>query len=468
MYKTDFIRSYLGTGRFLLFEKILKRKKLIKPYALMGAAILMLGALPLSAQQSLILYNMPQVPQSNLLNPAKIPPMQWYFGLPFLSGASFGAGNTSFTYDLIDDAFSGEPYDFTGLLQEIESGSNRVVARGELQLINFGIRSGKGYFTFDISDIGFAAGGFTDMPIEMFQAVQANSLSNGGEPATYNLDGQEGDGAYYRSYSLAYAHQLPFGLSLGARVRYLQGVASLQMENQELTFNYPGSGEYFQLTNRMNIFYTGPTGDEEFGEAFFPGGNNGFAFDIGGVYRLDEKVELSLSAVNLGRIRWEKDVRRQVVADPLQFSAVDIDDHLDLWGEIFDDLSDDDLVDPDLDFNTTIPVQLYFGGNYQFRPNTSVGLVVNPVFYPEATDWYVALSGNNQFDKVFGISAAVTYNPFSNIGLGLGFSFDLGPFQFYTLTDNLIPAFNWRNAKSFNGMFGINFGFGKMLREESI
>lgn len=434
--------------------------------------LLVAGGSAAFSQHSLVLYNMQQVPQSNLLNPGQIPLMKAYFGFPFISGVRVGAGNTGFTYNQFDMANKNDAYDFdyAGLRDHLKSGTNRVSTDFEIQLISFGFRVGKGFLNVDVGDVVFGSGTYTPALLDMFDDIQNYRLIIQEMETTYDQSRQDLNGAYYRSYSVSYGHQVLPNLSLGGRFRYLQGKVGTWTENEGLMFHYPGDGNYFQVRGQMNLLSAGTNNfdDPESSFFLFGGGNHGFAFDFGGVYRVNDQIELSISAVNLGQITWKKDVNYQVVADHLQFSAVDIEDHLDLWGEIGDSLLNGQPVNADVRFTTPLPQRFYLGGNYYFNPNTSLGLVINPVRFNGATDVALAVTGNMQIGKTLGLSAAMAYNRYSPFNLGLGMSLDLGPFQLYAITDNLISTFSWKNAHAVQAQFGINFKFGSMGRENTL
>jgi hypothetical protein len=258
-------------------------------------------------------------------------------------------------------------------------------------------------------------------------------------------------------------------LSLGGRFRFLQGKAAVRTENQGLMLQYPGEGSYFQVLGRMNLMSAGleNLSDHEASYFLFKGGNIGYAFDFGGVYQVNDKIEFSFSAVNLGRISWKKNTNYQVVADHLQFSAVDIEEHMDLWGEVADSLVHGMPVDTNVRFHTTLPQRYYLGGNYYLCDDSSVGFLVNPVRLNGVTDVAFAISGNTRIGENLGVSAAVAYHRYAPFNLGLGLSYDLGIVQFYAATDNLISNFNWKGNNTVQTQFGINLNFGAMRRGES-
>ena len=59
---------------------------------------LIVSALLSNAQQSLTLYNMDVIGQSNQINPSLMPENNWYIGVPALSSTSFTFTNSGFAW----------------------------------------------------------------------------------------------------------------------------------------------------------------------------------------------------------------------------------------------------------------------------------------------------------------------------------------------------------------------------------
>ncbi len=74
--------------------------------------------------------------------------------------------------------------------------------------------------------------------------------------------------------------------------------------------------------------------------------------------------------------------------------------------------------------------------------------------------------------KDFGrrIGSSISYTAingtYSNIGAGL--SFRLTPFQLYVVTDNLLGAFDYKNAQMVNARVGMNLLFGTIKKPSKL
>lgn len=415
-----------------------------------------------TAQHNLLLYNMRQVPQSHLLNPGVIPEVKYYIGLPVISGVRLGAGTNNLTLNQFQSAEMTNAYDFdfASVFRELGAGDNRLVTEAEVRLLSLGTRIGKGYLHFDIGERLFSSSNYPRELLAMFDDIQQLRLTD--QAALYNLNNLEFNGTHYRTFSVGYTRQFLPRLSAGIRAHYLQGISNVWEENEGLQFRYPGDGSFLQLEGRMNVLSAGLKQYHDFGRSLLlQGTNSGFAIDAGGAFQASDQFTLSFSVVNLGMIKWRNDINYQVFADPLQFSASDIDEHLDRWGELGDSLVNATPPTNNVRYQTPLPAQFYLGGNLQVRPNTDVGILLHAVHYNQSTDLAFALSGNTQVSKIFRLSAALSYNRHQPFNLGTGFSLDLGPVQLYTVIDNFFGLIDYKDSYSAQAQFGINLNLGR-------
>lgn len=423
--------------------------------------LLTLGAISASAQHSQLLYHMNQLPQSQQMNPGRIPLVKFHIGLPGLSGIAASAGNSGFSYQQVE-GMEGSDNFFQSLRQTARPGLNQTLAEENIQLLSVGLRVGKTYFNLLLEDFLYANVTQPADLLSMFADVEQRSFLDENFARNYDLSQLFMTGASYRSYSLGVAHQLWPNLSVGARFRYLQGVAGFWTENNGLMFQYPEDGDFFRINGNLNLLTSGfgQIEDLEVSDLIFPGGNSGLAFDIGGFYQLNDQIELSFSTVNLGSISWKKDINYQVVDERLEFDTDDVDANLEEWETLADNLLNEPPLNPDVRFTSPLPTRFHLGASYRWKPNTSFGLLVSSTRYQGVTTLDAAISGHTRLGKLLGFSTSVGTNRFSDFRLGTGLSLNLGPVQIYAITDNVLAAVNWRSARQVQAQVGINLSFG--------
>lgn len=435
--------------------------------------IIILSSCPTSllAQSSMVLYNMRYVPQSHQLNPAQVPYMKWHVGMPALSGFRLGVGSTGFDYDRINAQIEADEADYSTMISPTAPAFNRGVLDFELQLLNFGFQfnQGQSYLSFDVADAFYASGNYTRDFAQMFDMIEKNQIQDAGSK-TFDQSRQVLNMAYYRGYGLGYAQQINKKLSLGIRARYLQGILSLWSENEGLRFHYPGDGNSFEIQGRMNVLTAGRSLVDELDgvSSLFPAGNGGFAFDIGGLYQINDKWELSFAMQQLGQIIWKREVNNTVIGDQFTFSAVDIDDHMDTWSAVADSLLDGQGINTRARYTTPLPQRYFIGANYFFSPNSSIGILINPVNYYQATDLNLALAIQTRLGKILGVSAVFGHSRYANLNVGTGLSVELGPFQIYAVTEALFGSTSWRSAEMGQVQLGINLNFGRYTRSDLV
>lgn len=445
--------------------------RLVLRFSLLFVFALSSGYIFVEGQSSMVLYNMQYVPQSHQLNPGQMPYMKWHVGVPALSAIRLGIGSTGFDYDRINAQIEADEATYSTIISPTAPEFNRGVLDFEWQLLNFGFQfnQGKSYLSFDISDAFYASGNYTRDFARMFDQIEKNELQGAGS-MTFDQSQQNFNLAYYRGYSVGFTQQVNRKLNLGIRARYLQGILSLKSENQDFRFSYPGDGATFDIEGQLYVMTAGRglVDDIDGVSSLFPAGNGGFAVDLGGLYRINDKWEVSFAIQQLGQITWNQDVNHTVIDNQYSFSAVDIDDHMDTWSAVADSLLDGQGISNRGSFTTALPQWYFIGANYFFSPNSSVGVLINPVGYYKATDLNLALSLQTRLAKILGVSAVFGHTRYANFNVGTGLSLELGPFQIYALTEALFSTPSWRSAEFGQAQVGINLNFGRYKRSDIV
>lgn len=419
-------------------------------------------------QHRLVLYQMGQVPQSNLLNPGIMPSMNTYIGLPALNSMRAGVLNSALTIDQLAGSGGGvlTDIDYSSLLPE-QKARNRFSLEADVSLFALGLRLGKGVVHVNVAEHFMGNFRYPGQLVRLLNDVQqAGEQGSPGAGSAYDLSELAFRQSQYRSYGLGYTYQLFPNLSVGGRFHFLQGRVDLWTVNRDLTFINSGKNN-FGINGRLDILSAG-IGDISGQNLLWPDqGNSGYAFDFGAVYRLNDQWEFSASALNLGAIRWKRNLQTQIVAENLfSFSTRDLEAFEDEVNAVFDGLQESETVDGRGYYQTPLPRHFYLGASYYYRPGTFFGAVVHPVFSDGHMDVGFGLSANTRLRKWIGVSAAYSLLQDNLLNLGLGVNLNLGPVQLYAISDNLPAFFSYRDAHNANVQLGINLVFGRRQREE--
>lgn len=277
-------------------------------------------------------YFMDNATHRQLMNPA-LTSEKGYISLPVLGEFSMGIeSNLLISTFLYPPENGGELMTFlhpdvsaNEFLSKLEPVN---YLRGDLRtsLLSLGVNSKAGYFTFDVAT---RVGMSMNLPYSLLEFLKVGMTS--GQGTEYKIrDFSIGAGAYAEA-SLGYARNFMDNLRVGAKLKYLVGVANAKanvksmdvyMSQQEWTISSDAQmdlyGKGFTLETETDQSITG----FEFGS---PGvGGSGIALDLGVTYSPIENLELSLGIVDIGSISWKKDnVITAKAAGSVSFSGLD-------------------------------------------------------------------------------------------------------------------------------------------------
>ena len=438
----------------------------------LAVLFLLAACFGLQAQQHLTLYHMPQVPQSYTLNPGKIPWVKTYAGIPTLTALQVEANAGNLAYSDIRFAMDGNlhDFDFERLNARIGDGPVKVQAEVSLKAISFGTRLPSGFLHAEVADQVFSGVQLSHDIADLFEQIQRfNAVP---EDVRYDFSDTELSGSYVRSYAVGYTHVFAPGLSAGIRAHYLEGMVYVRTEENTLAFVRSGAENRLDILGSIEFQAAGLLRIDEFkGKYLVPGDKpgHGFSVDLGVNYLLNDRIELSFSALNLGGITWKKE-RSNVVLSlsstlAAYFQSTDLETFETGWEEVYHSLVEQGKHSELEKIKQSLPVRLYLGGLYQLTPQTSLGAVLqtrHSVF--SGMDWGMAASVNTRLHKVLGVSGALQYNSFGDFGLGMGLNADLGPVQLYLVSDDLFTTLHFKQANYATAEVGLNLVFGKLDR----
>ena len=418
------------------------------------------------SQNGLTLYNMRYVPQSNYLNPANTPLTDFYFSLPGIGGVNAMVSNSSFSLrdlgisvaSIRDGSFEVEG--LAGPLASNSRATNVFNAQARVEILGFGLRKNKHYFGLSISE---QANAQIIVPDEFFQFI--NDYDNGFEngQASYDLSRMQANIQHFRPYTLTYALDINPNFTIGFQGSYISGVSSFAAENSFLTISQPeatsiGFGVNGMVDVRQAGLFSLDSTVTEVGEFILNPKNHGFSFGFGTRYSvLDNKLDLSLAATNLGVIYWKTNVNRNTVNTGGIENSDDLEAALE---ETFSQINDGYV-----DYNQALVPSILLGANYTFTEEHSLGLVLNAQPIDGKLNPAVALNFNTRIQKWLGISTGYNYSNNSH-NFGLGLSINPGPVQLYIVSDNISTVLVPDSGKKLHANVGLNFTIGKHRRDE--
>lgn len=474
--------------------------------------IIIISYISVFAQQDNALYFMDKIPQANLVNPAKGCDCKlnvWGLMVPVLGQVpppvSFNFGNNGFSLKkmfkpgklnvwdsaIVDTRDSLEP-DFDYLLKAMRP-VNYITTDLQVHLLGAGYKYEDWYFDIGITEkINFSFG----YPKDLLGLIWKGNAAYKDKPAS--LSGLGINFTHYREYSTGASRKINDKLKVGGHLKWLFGKSNIYTRKSDInlytdpnTFDLRLQSDYefsASLPDSIIINYNDGDGIADSVSADVNSGqfdvkkyvlnkkNFGLALDLGAVYKLNDKVQLEASIIDIGYIRWKANTYTFKQHGDFTFSGIDVPplvnphNNVDSLVKVFTDsvYKNFMVTGHNKKYNSFLPTKIYVGGTYKLNDFVNFGLLTRTEVYQRSLHLSVTLSANTNFYKW--LSATMTYSMINRyyMNLGLGVSAKASFMQFYIITDNffgiraeqstgIILPYSSRNM---NLRFGCNLIFG--------
>ncbi len=444
--------------------------------------------LPVQGQSMQSMYFFDHVPQSNQLNPAFRPYFGLYIGTPGISSFQF---NTNwqlsiadiFEYNAIIDSLIGPLHhlrDKDKFLKKFDE-RNSFYTDMQYNIISFGFKVKEWMFSFDINEKAFISFDYPSDLVKMGMYLLDTV-------ADYQLKNLGINSSLYSEVGLSVSKKLGDQWVVGGRGKFLMGQANIYSNSSNIQIktmlSEPGQSFVNQFNTDATINVYAPFADVEikndsikdFGlkddlseliKVITSPSSTGFAIDLGATYNPIEELKLSASIVDLGFIKWKKDVYNFKVNGNFTFNGlpgIETDSLDNLMTDIMDSLSNSYKTSAtQLEYTTNLAGKIFFAAEYFFHPKISAGLMSRTIVFRKTIKPEFTLAGTLRPLK--GLSTTLSYSLLSNrmSSMGFGLSLRLGPMQTYFITDYL-PVYYSADylpykLSQLNFRFGSNFIF---------
>ncbi len=435
---------------------------------ILGWFIVFIFSLNLSAQQDLTLFQFSGIPQNNLVNPAQLPDDKLIIGLPLLSSVNSVYNNRTFTFNEGFVTSDGTLIIDPELLVNSLDDNNFLHTQVQDQWFLVGYRVKNHYFKIGISEklsVDFS------FPKSMFDFILRGNAHYLGERVSIDKLGINAN--HYREISLGYATEINEKWQVGGHLNILFGLANIHTESSSLgIYTDP---ETFDITIDGNLEVNTSGVDALQGETidYLTNGKNlGLGIDLGVMYKANEKLELSMSLIDIGFINWKSDLKT-FTNDSKTFTLTGLDikpfianNNLDgdsLINEVTDSLATIfSLNELEKQYTTTLTPKWYGGAKYYINSKHRLYGSFMLQFFKENIRSGISLGYELDVNKNFGLTAnySLFSGSFSNIGLGLRVRG--GPVQLYIMSDSALASLNFFNFRSIHYRFGINILIGEI------
>ncbi len=259
-------------------------------------------------------------------------------------------------------------------------------------------------------------------------------------------------------------------LSIGVRAKRLNGVEALKTEKS--TINLTTSDDIYQLTLDTDFemlassafSYTDiddfDLNIQNFSFDNFFSNNGGWAFDLGASLNVGDRIELSLSVLDIGSINWDVDPKRFTSQSSQTFEGIDVADYINSDDEIVILDSIESLLnitESNTEFSTTLPTQIYLGAKFKISDLWTVGAIIQSVGNGDRRSNALGLNATANVYKWLSVGVLYSAKTGNSANFGLNLKAQLGPVIGFFSTDNIL------NAGTFDGK-NNNFRAGFSMR----
>ena len=428
-----------------------------------------------NAQTNMVFYNTPDQYNTSNFNPAFLTSQKNFtFSILPLAGMSVGYNNQSVIKDMVLNVIKGSQ-----TTEDLKAVFNSMLDLGlfyqrmEVPLLNIGYHSHLGTFNFSIKE---------NMQMMTNLKGQFSQFLTNPDFSTVTLNKPQlfpAAAMHYREYSLGYANEIIKNkLSVGIRAKVYYGKFSMNSNIQGEIIER--NSEYFMTTrNRVQMSFpvtiikneqeqltaVNQTNDFTIGKYIMNSGNFGTGFDIGFTYKITPDLVVSSSVLDVGKIKWEKNLNTMIYKGEYQFPQAFIisgDQTTLTKSENFstDYESIPDLYKIDIDstsYSTTMPLTLFAGLQYQVNPKLNIGIVDRFIQKKDLNYNSITLTGVFDVKKNLKITTgyAILGNSYTNIPLALTYQWNGG--QYFVGTDSFL-SFLLPSSADFSGItFGMCF-----------
>lgn len=438
--------------------------RLVKVYIL---ALVLMGLAHAKAQQEISMYYLGNnLYQSVHLNPAFMPEKDNYS----LISHYFNFSHSGFAIeDILIPEDSMYRVNIDTMLSAMNPGQNFLNVNNTFDLFSLKWKRRRNYYGFNIQEKISTTFSY---PKDFFDFALS-----GWAPGD-SLDLALGFKAlHYREFSFNYMKKMK-RWDLGFRVKFLQGMSVV---NTKSTQAYFIADSNIVDGIRANYAYRIDMSGGTTAQSILDGGdiaanlpsyllnfrNWGVGFDLGAQYKIDQRLKLSMSLLDLGSINWRSDLSNLTVSGNQVVEGLDLvnlvsNDSVsfgDQPQELLDSINArNNVIWTEDSFRTNIVPKHYVALQYNLIDSLMLGVVWYGEFFK---GYYPAFSVglNKQISKFInlGINYSVKNRSYTNLGGSVVMNF--GPLQIYGMTDNFYSLLDYWSVKNINLRWGMNLRF---------
>jgi hypothetical protein len=447
------------------------------------------------SQNRQLLYGFAEMPNTLMVNPGAETNFRFHAGIPFLSGLSFKMGSSEAK---LSDLFLDDKKSFTAKFKNLIGKLTErdfIDINSTVEILSGGYRlNEKMYLSFGLyQEIDF---------IGYFPNDIVNSLYYGNGLNVYktnHLSELKFRGDVLGVIHAGLSYKVNKKLNIGGRFKIYSGSVHMSSKNNTGTISTVDGGNniYRHYLNNININIntSGMVTEDNrvhvnindaIGNIFLSK-NIGAGFDVGFTYHYTPQIEFTGSILDVGFVRYSKNVKNLSIAGSHQFDGVEVlfdESNQDYWQPINKDYLDELYreakanISGEINTNSFIswrPIKFNGAVRYSFGRarsnkecydetykeyyNNSVGLQLYAITRPLSTQIAATLFFEKSIGEKFHAKFTYTADDYSFTNVGVGVSTQIGKFHMFGLLDNVLKLSDLAEASSASLQFGFNLIF---------
>jgi outer membrane protein OmpA-like peptidoglycan-associated protein len=441
---------------------------------ILKALLIIVIAVPnaLMAQSNLNFYRSKSLVQTTLLNPAHKPNQNFSLGLVDGTFQVYVPGITAYDIFRNDETYRQT---FNSILLSDKINLDNIQTSTSLNLMLLGFKLNKSYVSF-----GMQLNSTNNLSIPKdFAAIGIFGNTGDYFGKSINFNNLKVNTTTYAAVHAGFNREFFNKLTIGVRGKYLIGLFDAQI-NKSNGFFKTDSGD-------LNVYKINASLDYELQAAgidrFIDFGNGGsptslyndavgkgFAWDFGIDYKINKKMSVSVSILDIGGINWNQ-AKTYAQNFNFQFEGF-INPDFDSIGSLANNLVDSikELARPKetaISYRRNLNPKFFVGYNYQLNNNSSINLVG---YGEKQQDKFITGFGANFSQRILqtlDIRAGVTKYSELKPALSIGLALHLGPLTIYGNSDQVLNNLNYSTTNFISNRVGLNLNIGNLYDKDN-
>lgn len=409
--------------------------------------------------------------QNSYYNPAMIPEGKVFLGLPVLSGVHFNFNNKFDYSDAITKSESGNQINLSTFLGALQN-NNMVSMTTDFNLFHLAYTTPSGFnfsaFANERIEVDFL------YPKSLMELVVEGNGSLIGERV--RIGKTRLSATHFRELGIGASAIVPkTGMSLGVRLKYLQGFSNASTPQDfrvDITTNdvdYSLSIDMHNATLRSSGLDIMQGNEGDLATHLINNQNRGAALDLGMTMDLNRFISLSASITDIGFISWKEDIKNRTLSDTtFTYEGVSLKEPEKIEQTFKDSLYNkykNRLTTNSDAYTTTLSPKLYTSLSYKVPTGGDLIGSLSTRYINGQFKYMVGAGYRHPFGKFFVGSASITRLPQQFLNVGAALAVKGGPAQLYLAVDQLVN-YDATKFKSIDVRVGMNFIFGQREKKE--